>query len=285
MRLCGMRRQKKLKELRQRICHNIAIKRKVLAFNHLKSKNGFDSTTVLAFSTLFAIVPTLTLVFSVFSLSPYFSDLQQHLEGFLFEQLLPQNYELVSQYIHQLIASTQKLKGVSILFLLLAVFFLFQQVDRRINSILGVKKSRYFGIDLIIFLLVLVLGPLFLATSLLVSSYLNASKLFVFIPMGGIFISSLPIILSAIELSLLYYFFTNEKVSFKNAIKSGFIAAFFLEVLKSILLIYINYFHFYELIYGALSMLLLFMLWVYFSWAVVLFCASSSFGFHQKESE
>lgn len=257
----------------------------ILAFNHLKSKKGFDSAAVLAFSTLFAIVPTLTLVFSVFSLSPYFSDLQQHLEGFLFEQLLPKNYELVSQYIHQFIVSAQKLKGISILFLLLAVFFLFQQVDRRINSIWGVKKSRHFGIDLIIYLLVLVLGPLFLATSLLVSSYLSASKLFVFIPMGGIFTSSLPIILSAIGLSLLYYFIPSERVSFKNAIKSGFIAAFFLEVLKSILLIYINYFPFYELIYGALSMLLLFMLWVYFSWVVVLFGASSSFCLHQAQGQ
>jgi membrane protein len=47
------------------------------ALTHLKAKNGLDSAAVLAFSTLFAIVPTLTLVFSVFSLSPYFADLQQ----------------------------------------------------------------------------------------------------------------------------------------------------------------------------------------------------------------
>jgi hypothetical protein len=33
--------------------------------------------------------------------------------------------------------------------------------------------------------------------------------------------------------------------------------AFFLEILKYILFIYINYFSLYELIYGALSMLLL----------------------------
>jgi membrane protein len=87
----------------------------------------------------------------------------------------------------------------------------------------------------------------------------------------------LPIILSAIGLSLLYYFIPSEKVTFKNAIKSGFMTAFFLEILKYILFIYINYFSLYELIYGALSMLLLFMLWVYFSWVLVLFGASVSF--------
>ncbi len=101
--------------------------------------------------------------------------------------------------------------------------------------------------------------------------------------MGGIFVSGLPIILSSIGLSLLYYFIPIEKIIFKDAIKSGFIVAFFLEALKSILLIYINYFPMYELIYGALSTLLLFMLWVYFSWVLVLFGASVSFCLYQKE--
>jgi hypothetical protein len=34
-----------------------------------------------------------------------------------FQQLLPQNYEAVNHYIHQFIASAQKLKGISVLFL------------------------------------------------------------------------------------------------------------------------------------------------------------------------
>ncbi len=67
------------------------------AFIHLKSKNGFDAAAVLSFSTLFAIVPLFALVFSIFSLSPYFADLQQYLDGFLFEQLLPKNHQLLSQ--------------------------------------------------------------------------------------------------------------------------------------------------------------------------------------------
>jgi membrane protein len=45
----------------------------------------------------------------------------------------------------------------------------------------------------------------------------------------------------------LYYFIPSEKVTFKNAIKSGFMTAFFLEILKYILFIYINYFSLYEL--------------------------------------
>ena len=87
-----------------------------LVLIHLKSKNGFDSAAVLSFSSLFAIVPTLGLIFSVFSLSSYFAELQLHLDGFLFEQLLPQNYQVVNQYIHQFILSAQNLTWILILF-------------------------------------------------------------------------------------------------------------------------------------------------------------------------
>jgi membrane protein len=254
------------------------------SFEHLKAKNGFDSAAVLSFSTLFAIVPMLTLVFSVFSLTAYFADLQQYLEQFLFEQLLPKNYEAVSAYMHQFVIDAQKLKGTSVLFLLVATIFLFREVDNRVNSIFEIKKERYFGFDVLIYLLVLVFGPLFLASFLFVSTYLSASDFFVFVPMGDILIAGLPIILSAIGLSLLYYFIPNKKITFKYALKAGFVVALFLEVLKSILLIYINYFPLYELIYGALSIILLFMLWVYFSWLLILLGASIVFCLQQKES-
>ncbi|KAA0445343.1 MAG: YihY family inner membrane protein [Candidatus Thioglobus sp.] len=253
------------------------------AFIHLKSKNGFDAAAVLSFSTLFAIVPLFALVFSIFSLSPYFADLQQYLDGFLFEQLLPKNHQLLSQYIHKFIDSAQNLKGISSLFLLLVVIFLFREVDGKINSIFGLEKTRHLGIGLLIYLLVLILGPLLLALSLFISSYLNASKLLAFAPISGFFAATLPIILSAIGLALLYYFIPSTKISFKNAIKSGLITAFFLEALKLLMLIYISYFPFYQLIYGALSTLPLFMLWVYFSWILVLFGASISFCFHKQE--
>lgn len=255
------------------------------AFIRFKSNNGFDSAAVLSFSTLFAVVPMLTLMFSVFSLSPYFVDLQHFLEEFLFDELLPKNYELVSLYIHQFIENAAKLKGASMLFLFPAAIFLFYEVDDRINSIWNTKKTRHFGIDLLIYLFVLVAGPLLLAGSLFVSSYLGASKLFVFVPMGGIFIPSLPIILSAVGLSLLYYFIPSKKLSFKNALKSGLIVALLLEVSKSILLIYFSYFPVYEKIYGTLSTLLLFMLWVYFMWVLVLFGASASVCLHNQSQQ
>jgi membrane protein len=198
---------------------------------------------------------------------------------------LPKNYDLVNQYIHQFISSAQDLKGFNLLFLLFVVVFLFREIDLRIGYIFSRKKQRHLGFDLLVYLLVLVLTPLLLASSLLLSSYLGASKMLAYIPMGGIFIASLPIVLSAIGLSLLYYFIAGGNTSFKSAFKAGFIVAFFLEILKSIILIYITFFPTYELIYGALSAVLLFMLWVHFSWILVLFGASLAVVFNSKEDK
>jgi membrane protein len=252
------------------------------ALIRLNDKNGFDSAAVLSFSTLFAIIPVLALVFSTFSLSSYFIDLQQYLENFLFEALLPKNYEVISLYINKFIANAQQLRGISIVFLFLTAFLLFYKIHHHINLFWNNKKKYNLGLNLFIYLSMLILGPLLLAGSLFVSSYLSASKFFVFIPIGGVFISGLPIILSSIGLSLLYYFIPNEKIIFKNAFKSGVIVAILLEVLKYFLIIYINNFPLYELIYGTLSILFLFMLWLYFSWILVLFGSSYSFCLHQK---
>lgn len=256
-----------------------------LALQHFGKKKLTDGVAVLSFSTLFAIVPTFVLAFSVFSLSPYFAELQIHLENFLFQQLVPQNYENIITYIRQFIGSAQKIKGVSMLFLFLVVILLFREIDKRINFIWDGTKNRHLGKGVALYVISLILMPLFLGLSLFASSYIAKSDIFVFIPMGGILISSLPIILSGIGVGVLYYASPLKTPSVKNAIKAGILAAFFLEVIKSIMLIYINYFPLYELIYGTMSALLLFMLWVYFSWFIILLGGCYCYILEQKDGE
>jgi len=96
-------------------------------------RQGFDSAAILSFDTLFAVVPGLALGLSVFSLSPYFADFQQHLEQFLFAQLLPQNVGLAQEYIQQFIAQAQAIKGFTSIFLVFAVILLLYEIDKRIN--------------------------------------------------------------------------------------------------------------------------------------------------------
>ena len=244
------------------------------AIKHFIKVDGLDAAAVLSFSTIFATIPILTIAFGVFSISPYFAQLQGHLETFLFEQLLPQNYDIAVEYIRTFLDSAKGISGSSIFFLFIAAVLLFYSLDSKINRIYNSAKKRHVAKGIVIYLITLLVGPLLLAFSLFITSYISKQELFVFVPMGGLFIAALPILLATMGLALMYFFIPTRSPRFLVALKAGLLAAFLLEVVKSIMLIYIQYFPMYKIIYGAFAFVLLFILWVYLSWIIILFGVS-----------
>jgi len=255
----------------------------VSVFKRFARRQGLDAAAILSFDTLFAIVPGLALALSVFSLSPYFSEFQQHLEKFLFAQLLPQNYDVAKDYVHQFIIQAQSIKGLSFTFLIFAVMLLLYEVDKRVNSIWHDAHHRHWMQGLVSYLFILFLGPILLGASLFFSSYVMASEMFISLPAAEYAPFLLPFVLSCLGFSILYYAVPLERVRFVNAFKAGLIAAILLEAIKYAMFIYIQYFPLYELIYGALSILMLVMLWVYLAWIIVLLGASFCYCFENKE--
>lgn len=245
-------------------------------------RQSFDSASILSFSSLFALVPGLALGLSVFSLSPYFSEFQQSLEQFLFTQLLPQNHSAAQTYIHQFVSQAQSLKGVSSGFLIFAVMLLLFEVDKRINLMWHDVHHRHWMKGLVSYLFVLFLGPILLGASLFLSSYVAAMGVFSQLPMIDYIPILTPLILSSVGFSILYYAVPLEKINYINALKAGVIAAILLELIKYALFVYIQYFPIYELIYGALSVMILFMLWIYLAWLIVLLGASFCYCFENK---
>ncbi|MBT3447401.1 YihY family inner membrane protein [uncultured Candidatus Thioglobus sp.] len=246
-------------------------------------RQGFDSASILSFSSLFALVPGFALGLSVFSLSPYFYDLQQYLEQFLYTQLLPQNYGTAKEYIQQFINQAQSLKGISSSFLIFAVMLLLFEIDKRINLVWHDVHHRHWMRGLISYLFVLFLGPIFVAASLFFSSYVVASDIFSQLPMINHAPLFTPLILSSVGFSILYYAVPLEKVRYINALKAGVIAAILLEIIKYAMFVYIQYFPIYEFIYGTLSILMLLMIWIYLAWLIVLLGASFCYCFENKE--
>mgnify|MGYP001574103034 FL=1 len=253
------------------------------ALKRFVDRQGFESASILSFSALFAIVPGLALSLSVFSLSPYFHELQQYLEQFLFNQVLPRNYDVVKEYIQQFVNQAQSLKGISFGFLIIAVMLMLFEIDKRINLIWHDVHHRHWMQGLISYLFVLFLGPIFLGASLFLSSYIVASDIFNQLPVINYVPTLMPLILSSVGFSILYYFVPLEKVRYVNALKAGVIASVLLELIKYGMYLYIQNFPIYELIYGALSMLMLLMIWVYIAWLIVLLGASFCYCFENKE--
>ncbi|SMN12142.1 Inner membrane protein YihY, formerly thought to be RNase BN [uncultured Candidatus Thioglobus sp.] len=243
-------------------------------FKRFYQREGFDSAAILSFSSLFAIVPALALGLSVFSVSPYFLELQQHLEHFLLTQFLPQNYNIAKDYIQQFVTHAQVLKGFSSVFLLIAVLFLLYEIDKRINLTWHNEYRRHWMRSIISYVLVLFLGPILVGASLFFSSYVVALEFFNKLPVTFYAPFITTFVLSSVGLAILYYVTPLKKIQFINALKAGVVAAIGLEIIKYGLFIYIQYFPFYELIYGTLSILMLIMLWIYLAWIIILLGSS-----------
>jgi membrane protein len=80
----------------------------------------------------------------------------------------------------------------------------------------------------------------------------------------------------------MYFVVPEEPVRFISATKAGIIAATLLEIIKHAMFFYIQYFNFYEVIYGTLSVLMMVIIWIYLAWVIVLFGANFCYCLEDK---
>ena len=93
---------------------------------------------------------------------------------------------------------------------------------------------------------------------------------------GQTIVHALPFIFSAAGLTLLYKFVPARRVHVVPALGGGVAAALALEGAKHLFALYVRHVPTYQLIYGALSALPVFLLWIYLCWLIVLAGAAVS---------
>jgi membrane protein len=147
-------------------------------------------------------------------------------------------------------------------------------IENAFNKIWRVSRVRI-GRRLVYYWLVILLGPLLLALGFLVSSYLLSTRLWVehvesAYQVYDILIGFLPLILSAMAFSLMYYFLPSCKVKLLHAVMGGVIAAGLLESCKIVFVHLLTNMPSYQIVYGAFAVVPLFLIWVFIAWCVVL---------------
>jgi membrane protein len=69
--------------------------------------------------------------------------------------------------------------------------------------------------------------------------------------------------------TLLYYVVPNRAVKPRHALAGGLVAAFVFELMKRSFAFYVAQIPTYTLVYGAFAVIPIFLLWIYFSWVVI----------------
>ena len=210
----------------------------------------------LSFTTVLALVPLVTVIFSMLSLFPVFATWTHSLELFVFTHFVPAAGDAVRQYISEFSAQAGKLTAVG-LGLLLSSLLLLVTIESAFNNIWHVRQGRNWLQCLITYWAVISLGPL-LSDRLLPADVTR------------LIFRYLPLVLELLAFMLFYFAIPNAKIQLRHAFAGSVTATAAFELAKSGFALYILNFNSYQLIYGALSTIPIFLLWVYRSWIVLL---------------
>ncbi len=240
----------------------------------------------LTYWTMLALVPLLALAFSI--LKGF--GVQNRLEPVILERFTAGSQEVVSQII-QYVDNTNvgSLGTIGLVALIFTVVSVLGKIEQSFNTIWKVKKSRTIFRKFSDYFSVILLGPLFLLAAISLTTTVQSNVLFqkVLNLGGGSFIGLMrfgPFLIMWIAFTLIYLFIPNTKVDFKSAVIGGIIGGSLWQWAQW------GYIHFqvgmgkYNAIYGAMAQLPILLIWIYWSWVIVLFGAEVAAGYQNAGS-
>lgn len=255
--------------------HYYRVSRRFLqvAFGLYREKDCQKSAGSLTYMTLFAIVPMLTVCYSMFSLIPAFRSVGDQFQSLIFSQLLPGNEQVIAKYLSDFSQQARKLTAFGIVFLMVSAYFMLKNIEQNFNSIWNVTRARRGLANFLLYWAILSLGPLLLGLAVFMKTYLIALRTFVGHYDSLSFIDYvfewLPWLLTAAAFTLLFVAVPNCKVRFKHAAMGGLVTLILFELIKCAFSFMVTHSNF-KLIYGAFAVVPLFLLWVNLSWMVIL---------------
>ncbi|VAW91485.1 Ribonuclease BN [hydrothermal vent metagenome] len=228
----------------------------------------------LTFTSLLALVPLLAISVTIINQVPAAQDFLAVGQEYLFQIFAPEFGDEIKSYLLAFVTKTQSLTKIGIIFVAITALLTLDTVEKTLNRIWRVKKSRNILMRFSIYFVVLTLGPVLIGISLSVTTYLSTLKFFSdtisIQEIGYNYLAILPLITTTFAFTLIYKIVPNEKVPLAQALIGGIVAALLFELSKRGFAYFITSFSTYQLIYGALAAIPLTLIWFYVSWLVVL---------------
>jgi membrane protein len=237
---------------------------------------GANNAAALTYTTLFAVVPMMTVTFSMLSAIPAFQDTGEQIQSFIFRNFVPSAGETLQQYLRDFTTQARQLTWIGVVILAGTAFWMLVTIERAFNTIWRVRQPRRGVSSFLLYWAILSMGPILLGGGFAISTYI-ASLSLISGPDALLGVQTMlkfmPLLFSVAAFTLLYATVPNAQVPIRHALLGGLFAAVLFEVAKMLFGLYVRLFPGYQLIYGAFATVPLFLLWIYVSWLIVLFGA------------
>ena len=199
--------------------------------------NCVTSAAALTFTTLFAVVPLMTVSLMSLSLVPEFLALGQGLQADLFAQVLPEGAKLLQEKLVEFSSRARTLTVAGSLGMLLTSFLMLLTIEKTFNEIWEVRAPRWRLQRVLLYWSILSLGPLALIGGSIVSLYLVGLPFVQDLnthSMMTTFLATLPFLLTALGFALLYVLVPNCHVPFRHGLVGGLLTTVALKVSFSV---------------------------------------------------
>lgn len=247
-------------------------------YQHFLEDDCTYRASALAFTSLLALIPLMTVGLSVLSSLPVFQNLSGPVQNFIFDNFVPTTGKIIQGYLQQFSMQVSKLSTIGIITLFITALLLMFTIERAMNRIWHVSTPRKGIAAFLLYWAILSLAPVILGLSLVVSSYIASIPFLHLNQAPSLLLNLVPASLSILGFTFLYIVVPNCPVKFTHGLIGGLFSALLFETAKHAFTYYLSHYDSYQLIYGAFAILPIFFIWIYWCWFITLLGAEVSYA-------
>lgn len=261
----------------------------LLAFKGFAEDKVQLRASALTFYTLLSIVPVLAMIFGIAKGFGFQENLKEVLQENLSEHKEILNETIV--FAERMLKNIKGgfIAGTGLVVLIWSVMKVLGNIENAFNNIWQIKKSRGISRKFSDYLSLVVIAPIlvFVSSGFTISqenAIMQGTVLGYLGPVLKVIVWILSFTLIWFVFTLLYIIMPNTKVSFKAAFPGGIIAGSMFQLLQWGYVNFQSLLSGYGTIYGSFAALPLFLMWLQFSWLIVLFGAEIAFAYQNVEN-
>lgn len=228
----------------------------------------------LAYTTLLSLVPLIIVGFTILSWIPAFHGVGERIQSVILENLVATSANVIGKYLTDFTSHVSRLSVSNLIFLIVIVLLMIYNINRAFSAIWHSTPRFHFSLSFLIYFVILFLSPILLGGVVVFGTFLIKlpfiQHLLDLIYLKRPLFFSLPYVLIFVTFTLFNWILPSCKVKLWHAMVGGGVTTVLFELAKYAFSLYLTHFSTYRLLYGALATIPIFLVWLYFSWTIIL---------------
>jgi membrane protein len=241
-----------------------------LFYKRITNDGVLKESASLTYITLLGFVPFITFVLMIAPDLP-FLNVKEKIRDILAANMVPGSASAIMGYLDDFVKNRTAFNIMSFVILIVSSYSLFRNIRNAFDRILNVRmgNSQDLISQMIKFLGTLIFGFIIMVV-LFSASSLPVISLVFNLPILKQISYFLPFVVQFVGISLLYSLIPTIRVGRKAVIQGAFWTSVVWALVKNLFDIYIYNLTSIQAVYGVMSALPIFLMWIYFNWVIIM---------------